>query len=75
MKCCTSSKRPNRFCADGFRSMSFHEIVIPVYGLKSSVRHRLWPLVRTIHLASLSIESGGVAGVILTQNLIATADR
>jgi len=71
----TPSSLAQAFRVASFRSMSFHEIVIPVYGLKSSVRHRLWPLVRTIHLASLSIESGGVGGVILTQNLIATADR
>lgn len=70
----TPSSLAQAFRAAGFRSMSFHEIVIPVYGLKSSIRHRLWPLVRTIHLASLSIESGGVGGAILTQNLIATAD-
>jgi len=71
----TPSSLAQAFRVAGFRSMSFHEIVIPVYGLKSSIRHRLWPLVRTIHLASLSIESGGVGGAILTQNLIATADR
>jgi len=71
----TPSSLAQAFRVASFGSMSFHEIVIPVYGLKSSVRHRLWPLVRTIHLASLSVESGGVGQVILTQNLIATADR
>ncbi len=71
----TPSSLAQAFRVAGFGNMNFHEIVIPVYGLKSSVRRRLWPLVRTLHLASLSVESGGVGGVILTQNLIATADR
>ncbi len=69
----TPSSLAQAFRVAGFGVMSFHEIVIPVYGLKSSVRHRLWPLVRVIPLAYLAVESGGVAGLILTQNLIATA--
>jgi len=71
----TPSSLAQAFRVTGFGSMSFHEIVIPVYGLKSLVRRRLWPLVRTIHLATLSVESGGVGGAILTQNVIATAER
>jgi 2-polyprenyl-3-methyl-5-hydroxy-6-metoxy-1,4-benzoquinol methylase len=59
----------------GFRTVSVHEVVIPVHGWKSLIRRVCWRFLRLAFLIPLAIEAGAVRGQVLTSNLIAVADK
>lgn len=59
----------------GFKTVSVHEVVIPVHGWKSLIRRMSWQFLRLVILAHLAIEVGAIRGQVVTQNLIAVADK
>jgi 2-polyprenyl-3-methyl-5-hydroxy-6-metoxy-1,4-benzoquinol methylase len=55
--------------------LAVHEIAMPVHGMRSLARAAAWQCVRAVVAAYLGIETGVARGHVLTQNLIAVAER
>ncbi len=63
-------------CASGFTSVEFREDLPVVHGVKSLIRRVLWTGLRSIFRLAYMAESGDSgAGLILTQNLLAVANK
>jgi SAM-dependent methyltransferase len=63
-------------CASGFSSVEFSEDLPVVHGVKSLIRRVLWAGLRSIFRLAYMAETGDTgAGLILTQNLLAVANK
>jgi SAM-dependent methyltransferase len=63
-------------CASGFGSIEFSEDLPVVHGVKSLIRRVLWAGLRSIFRLAYMAETGDSgAGLILTQNLLAVANK
>jgi SAM-dependent methyltransferase len=63
-------------CASGFSSIEFSEDLPVVHGIKSLVRRIVWAGLRSIFRLACMAETGDSgSGLILTQNLLAVANK
>jgi hypothetical protein len=61
--------------ATGFTSVAVYPVEPTVHGAKSAVRWILWRVIRLLLTGYLMAESGVTRGHVLSQNLIAVAER
>ncbi len=63
------------FAEAGLTPIGVYEVEVPRHDAKSRVRAAAWACVRTAAAAYVAIETGVTRGYVLTQNLIAVAQR